>query len=111
MYTASVENGLDKRRDVLLLKETRELYRKQKSATIIQLHYRCFAARKVLQRMRKFYTSEGFLMKRRSVFRAIAITKLQSFGLIDTSQNKVVHYDENEGSYTERDINTKVNQR
>ena len=50
-------------------------------------------------------------MKRRSVFRAIAITKLQSFGLIDTSQNNVVRYDENEGSYTERDINTKVNQR
>jgi len=103
-------NGLDKRRDVLLLKETRELHRKQKSATIIQLH-RCFAARKVLQRMRKLYTSEVFLMKRRSVFRAIAITKLQSFGLIDTSQNNVVRYDENEGSYTERDINTKVNQR
>jgi len=73
-------NELDKRRDVLLLKEKRELHRKHKSATTIQLHYRCFAARKVLQRMRKLYTSEVFLMKRRSVLRAIAITKLQSFG-------------------------------
>ena len=29
--------------------------------------------------------------------------------LIDTSQNKVVCYDENEGSYTERDIRNTIN--
>ena len=48
-------------------------------------------------------------MKRRSVFRAIDITKLQPFGLIDTSQNKVVCYDENEGRYTERGIRNTIN--
>jgi len=73
-------NELDQRKAVLLLKEKKELHRQQKSVTTFQLHYRRFASRKVLQRMRKLYTSEVFLMKRRSVLRAIAATKLQSFG-------------------------------